>query len=75
VNLGRVREIAPLKLCRLLLEVGLNEGDLLAVGGVFGGDGLQPAVVLRLEEMPGLFEIEGHHLRPAGGHLGLTGRG
>jgi hypothetical protein len=45
MNFGRVREITPLKLLRLFLQVGLNKGDLLVVCGSFRPDGLLPAVV------------------------------
>lgn len=45
MTFGWIREVTALKLFRRLLEVGLNKGDLLAVGGIFRSDGLQSAVV------------------------------
>ena len=50
MNFGWVRKIAALKLCRLFLEVGLNEGDLRVICRVFRPDALQAAVVQGLEE-------------------------
>jgi hypothetical protein len=75
VNVGRIGEVTAVKLVRLLLEVGLNQGDLLAIRGIFCPDRLQTAVIQRLEDMHGLFEIEGHHLGAALLYLGLTSRG
>jgi hypothetical protein len=74
MNFGRVRKVAALKLLRLFSAVDLNEGNLLVVCRVLRPDALQAAVVQGLEDMRGLFEIEGHDLSAAGGSLGLTGR-
>ena len=45
VNFGWIREITPVKLLSLLLEVCLDQGNLRAVGWVFDRDRLQTAIL------------------------------
>jgi hypothetical protein len=48
-----------------------NQIDLLRVLWVFDHHLLQPAIVTRLEDVRGLFEVERHDLRAPLGHLRL----
>ena len=45
VNLRWIREITPVKLLSLLLEVCLDQGNLCAVGWVFDRNRLQTAIL------------------------------
>src|SRR5262249_31111874 len=72
MNFRWIREITPVKLLSLLLEVGLDQGNLRAVRWVFDRDRLQTAIFEGLEMMHGLFKIERHELGTLGGDLLLT---
>src|SRR5262247_1534012 len=72
MNIGWVGEITPAKLLRLLLEIGLDQGNLGPIGGIVCCHGLETAILQGLEHVHGLFEIERHDLGTLGSNLLLT---
>jgi hypothetical protein len=73
MNGSRIGEIALLKLRGLLLEMRLDQRNLLAIRGVFDRDSLPAAIRQGLEQVHGLFEVEGHDLGPPLGDILLPG--
>lgn len=72
-NPGRIGEVTLAELVRLVLKVGLDQGDQPRIRRIFHCHRLSPAAIQPLKDMDRLFKVEWHHLRAARRDLGLAG--